>query len=198
MFKLLKTICFALLLLILTSCASLFGQKTLQQKYINSVNKASQSDRVYSGIYNVYNMNITMLNSTVSELQLDKLQDFLGLEPNEIIKKRENAYEQLAKRAQFFLAFYTPNRQDNNLVDGASANWRFFLSHNKKQYLAKVTKPSMKERRIKQLYPYFSRFHKPYILTFDIPMTIIESASVTITILGDNMSRKISFQKKFL
>lgn len=189
---------FALALLI-SGCASYEVTQTgralrTENEYFETVEKFSDRTTKYSGLYNVLEMQATLLNSAVTEAQLDQLTRFYLWEDPKFNTEKAKRETKLSTETEFFLSFYTPERKNDDLQKDTTL-WRTFLDVDGKRYEGKVTRNKSALAELVSLYPTHNRFFTAYNLVFPIPVRSIEGKEMKVTVTGPIGSGTLHFNK---
>ena len=93
-----------------------------------------------------------------------------------------------------FLSFSTPERKNDNLAD-AKAIWRIILESGGRRYVGKAKRDRRLLAELQALYPYHTRWNTPYLITFPVAMTALETQTIKLTLTGPLGSRILEFTK---
>jgi hypothetical protein len=186
--------------LILTGCASYEITPTgralrTENQYFEIVEQNSDRTTKYSGLYNLLEMQGTILNSAVIEGQLDQLTRFYQWDDAKFEQEKSKRETKLSSETEFFLSFYTPERKNDDLQKDTSL-WRTFLDVDGKRYQGKVTKIKSSLAELVSMYPTHNRFFTPYSLTFPVAVKSIEGKEMKVTITGPVGSGTLHFNEK--
>ncbi|MCB0422479.1 MAG: hypothetical protein KDD61_15875, partial [Bdellovibrionales bacterium] len=115
-------------LLFTTACATNGKNKDTfnQDNFISTIEDHTQKSQKYSGFYNTFNARVTFLNSLVEEALLRKKQNYYQWSEDEFRKQREKIFQEQSTKSKIMLAFFTPERKDNNL-DKPTSIWKVYL-----------------------------------------------------------------------
>lgn len=187
------------LALLLAGCASYEVTPTgralrTENQYFEIVEKNSDRTTKYSGLYNLLEMQATVLNSEVTEGQLDQLTRFYLWDDAKFQQEKSKRETKLSSETEFFLSFYTPERKNDDLQKDTSL-WRTFLDVDGKRYQGKVTRIKSSLAELVSLYPTHNRFFTAYQLIFPIPVKSIEGKEMMITVTGPVGSGTLHFNK---
>lgn len=186
-------------LLSLTACASYEVTPTGQSiktthNYMEIIERHTDSVRLYSGFYNILDMEATLISSEVAEAQL--AQGGMLYQWDETRAKEEKAKfeSRLSRETEMFLSFYVPDRKQDDLFK-ANTIWRIFLDVDGKRYAGKATRVKMQLVEIEGLYPYHNRFYSPYMVSFPVSIRSIEGKPMKVTVTGAVGSGVLEFNK---
>lgn len=163
-----------------------------ESEYFNVIDQNSDKVTRYSGLYNLLDAQGTILNSKVLEAQMDQLTRIYQWDDKKFLEEKSKNEGRLNKEAEFFLAFYTPERKSDDL-NRPNTQWRLFLDVGGKRYEGKVTKIKTALPELISLYPSFNRFYTPYSVIFNVPMKSIEASPLKMTITGSVGSAILNF-----
>lgn len=143
-------------------------------QYENVLQRYTKSEKRYSGFYNQFDVSVTELNQISQFAILQRKAGYLQWDEKTFAKEKERVTQEMSSSTYYFVSFYTPDRDINDLVNADSV-WKFYLEVNGKRYTAHIRQSSENRAELKNLFVNFGRFHKPYTLRFDIPTSEIEN-----------------------
>jgi len=152
-----------------------------QYETVLESHKASTRD--YQGFYNTVEMQGVLITPDMAEAQIEQNTRLYQWDAQKIQAEKDSANTRLSSQTEIFLAFYTPERKNDNL-DKVQTLWKVFLDANGKRYEAKVKKIKLLPSEILGLYPFYNKFCTPYQLTFPFPVTSLAGSPVKLTITG--------------
>ncbi len=185
-------------LLFLSACATTHetlpsGRKLHSYgEYNEVVQKYTDHDRKYSGLYNTMDVQGTLLTREVLEAQNEQTLRFYQWTEERLNEEIKKSQERLMKQTEVFLSFYTPERKDDNL-NKPDTRWQIFLDVDGKRYDGKATKIKQLVSEIQSFYPYYNRLATPYLVTFPVPMNSLDGKKVKVTVSGPIDSAVLSF-----
>ena len=144
-----------------------------KNEYESIINKYTRHDRQYSGLYQTYEVQGTLLNSKVNQILLQKKGFYHQWNGEKVRKEREKVMQSMSSETSLFFSFFTPKREHNDLNKGATI-WRVYLEVNGVRYEGHVKKSKDKLVDIKHLFSYHNRWSTPYRVHFKAPMTAVE------------------------
>ncbi len=163
--------------------------------YVQIVKRNERHEQIYSGLYNAIDQTGAIINSEVSEAQVDQQARVFMWDENKYTQEKIKAEEKLRKESEFFVSFFTPDRKHDDLNKNKTL-WKIFLDVDGKRFEAKVTKIKLLTEEVQSLYPFHNRFSTPYLMVFPVPMKQIEkSASIKLTITGPVGSTTLDYAK---
>lgn len=138
------------------------------------ISKNSFKKKEYNGFYNQFDLTVTYLTTEVSSANLDQLRYYHQWPDLKYQKQREELFQTLSNKSKIFLSFFTPEVDLRNLQRPDSL-WDVFLEVDGQRYKGEITAHNESYYLLKQLYPFHTKWSTGYILSFDVPMTVIET-----------------------
>lgn len=164
-----------------------------ESDYYETVKRNSRHQQIYSGLYNSIDMTAAVINTDVSEAQVDQMARVFIWDENKYTQEKATADGKLRKEAEFFVSFFTPERKHDDLNKNKTL-WKIFLDVDGKRYEGKTTKIKLLTEELQSLYPFHNRFSTPYSIVFPIPMKNIEKANnIKLTITGPVGTSTVDF-----
>tara|TARA_B110001454_G_C12723326_1_gene436685 strand:- start:46524 stop:47129 length:606 start_codon:yes stop_codon:yes gene_type:complete len=166
-----------------------------ESDYLQTVKRNSRQQQVYSGLYNSIDLTAAVVNTEVSEAQVDQMARVFIWDEAKYTQEKATADGKLRKEAEFFVSFFTPERKHDDLNKNKTL-WKIFLDVDGKRYEGKTTKIKLLTEELQSLYPFHTRFSTPYSIVFPVPMKNIESANtIKLTITGPVGTSTVDFGK---
>jgi hypothetical protein len=200
--SILATLLLSLALLPLLSCtaepmkevAPPFGDTSIQvkPKFDRLIERYSNGDVEYSGLYNNFEYKATILNSVIRDALVEEQTEYYQWDHSKTATERDKANKELASETQVFVSFYTPDRHNDNLAD-VKTIWQIYLDVGGRRYEGKAKRIKSLLAELQTLYPYHSRWNTPYMVSFAIPTSAIETQESTFTITGPLGTRAVKF-----
>ncbi|CAN5452554.1 hypothetical protein BH10BDE1_BH10BDE1_07200 [soil metagenome] len=153
----------------------------------------SAGDSQFTGLYNTFEIKATILNSEVREALIRRQAQYYQWDQAQQNTEREKAIQELSSEATVFLSFSTPERKNDNMADKKSI-WRVFLDVGGRRYVGQAKKDRRLIAELQALFPFHTRWNTPYMLTFPVGMTAIESQTMKLTLTGPLGSRVLEFR----
>lgn len=153
----------------------------------------SAGNEEFSGLYNTFEVKATLLNSEVREALIKRQADYFQWDQSQLATERDKARQELSAEIGAFLSFSTPERKNDNLSDGKSI-WRILLDAGGRRYVGRVKRDRRLTVELQALYPYHTRWNTPYLVTFPIAASAIETGPAKMTITGPLGSRVLEFR----
>ncbi|WP_413586478.1 hypothetical protein [Bdellovibrio sp. HCB274] len=186
--------------LLLTGCATYEITDTgralrTEDQYFEIVQKNSDRTIRYSGLYNVLEMQGTLLSAEVLEAQLDQKTRIYLWDETKFQTEKDLVAKRLSSETEIFLSFYTPERKNDDLGTPKTL-WKTFLDVDGRRYEGKVVRMKSSLAELISLYPTHNRFYTPYSLIFPLPAKSIEGKEMKITVTGPVGSGTLHYNKK--
>lgn len=164
-----------------------------ESEYYDTVKRHSRHQQIYSGLYNSIDMTAAVLNTEVTEAQVDQMARVFIWDENKYTQEKANSDGKIRKEAEFFVSFFTPERKHDDLNKNKTL-WKIFLDVDGKRYEGKTTKIKLLTEELQSIYPFHNRFSTPYSIVFPVPMKNIEkSNSIKLTITGPVGTSTVDF-----
>ena len=185
-------------LIFLVSCASPYGvqpglQLISESEYDQIINQFSDKDRQYSGLYNLFDMRATLLNTPVKLAQVDHSARLFQWDKAKYDTEREKALSDLTKETQVFVSFFTPEKRHDDLHKSKTL-WKIFLDIDGRRYEGRATKMKQLTTEIRSFYPDHNSFSTPYLISFPVGAKTLEGKNSTLVITGPVGSATAEFR----
>lgn len=164
-----------------------------ESEYFRVIEEHSDSTEKYSGLYNLLNIEATILNTKVLDAQTDQLTRLYLWDDVKAQEERAKVNERTSKETEVFMAFFTPDRKNDDAAKPKTV-WRVFLDVDGRRFEGKVTKIKLQLSQLVALYPYHNRFYSPYQVTFPVPVKSIENSVIQMTVTGAVGSANLKFK----
>ena len=168
-------------------------QPLTTEAYVGRIERYSEGDVEYAGLYNNFEYKATLQNSNIRDALIWKQGHYYEWNEAQISQAREKSNQEMSSQTKLFLAFFTPNPKNDNLADSKSI-WKIYLDSDGHRYEGKVTRIRLLLAEMQALYPYMTRWATPYEVTFDVPTAAIEKQSSSLTITGPLGARVVNFK----
>ncbi len=165
-----------------------------KSQYVNLVKQNTKSTNQYSGLYQTFQADVTILTSELQSESLKQKAQFQQWDARRYQLEREKMLEENAAFAKFFLRFYTPERDYDDL-DKSRSIWKIYIDYNGNRFEGKVSKISDKLVEIQHLYPHMDRFSTPYEISFNVPMATIEQGKIIVTLTSSLGTANFQFSR---
>lgn len=192
-FKITCRILLFLSLLIYFGCSS--PQKSYNEdSYYTLLKQFTQSSREYDGLYNTFDLHVTLLNSPIRNYQLMINSENFKWDALQIKSEKEKEQQFQSSKTEVFISFFTPDAKHRNLTDSKKSIWKIFLDVEGHRYIAKIIEVKKTVDEITKFYPYHNRWSYTYIAQFSVPTTIVEKSKSSLTITGTLGSATLHFE----
>ena len=174
-------------LALLTACAlkptrgAAIGPRFDDNAYAILIRKCTQHESQYDGFNQRYDVYATMLTTEVQAAILQKRSDIYEWTSLQAQDERDKMFQTNSTQTKFAVSFFVPDYRLNDL-NKKTTMWRFYLDSQGKRYVGFATKRPEKLVDLEAMYPYHTRFYKPYEITFNVPLSIVEVAPAVLTI----------------
>ncbi len=156
-------------------------QPMSESEYNRLMKKNTSRTDQYSGFYQTFQADMTILTTEVQSAVLRQKGHFLQWDQKVYQQEREKSLQESNAYSKFFMRFYVPEKDYDDLHKGKSI-WKVFLEYSGSRFEGKVSKVSEKYVEVRTLYPQMDRFSTPYEITFNVPMTTIEQGSAKVVL----------------
>ncbi len=163
-------------------------------EYGNLIKKMTRSANQYDGFYQTFQAQVTFLNTALRTAGVVRLGEFQQWDSAKLQSERDRAFQEMASSTQFFMRFYTPDSDYDDLNLGTSI-WKIYLEIDGKRYNAEVKRSTEKEAEIRKLFPYFDRFSTAYEISFKVPTSVVESSDAKLILTSTLGSSQFVFTK---
>ncbi len=157
------------------------GPRFDDDTYSQLINKYTRHDAKFDGLNQLFDVYATMQTTEVQAAILQKRSDIYEWTPSQAQDERDKMFQNNSTQTRFAVSFFVPNTRLNDL-NRKTTMWRFYLDSQGKRYVGTATKRKDKFVDLNAMYPYHTRFYKPYEFTFNVPLSVIESAPAMLTI----------------
>lgn len=152
-----------------------------EKEYKELVAKHTAKTNQYSGFYQTFQADMTILTSELQTAALKQKANFLQWDQRQYNTEREKMLQEASAYSKFFLRFFTPNNEYDDLHKGKTI-WRVYLEHGGSRFEGKVKKMTDKFVEIQNIFPHYDRFSTPYEVSFNVPMATIEGGTSKVTL----------------
>lgn len=166
-----------------------------EQEYAEVIQKNTVKTNQYAGLYQTFQADMTIENSEVQTAALRQRGYFLQWDQKQFQTEREKGMQENSAYAKFFLRFYSPVHDYDDLHKGKTI-WRVFLEINGQRLEGKVKKLSEKFVELQTTYPHLDHFSTPYEVTFSVPMTTVETTPCKVTLTSSLGTAGFAFPVK--
>ena len=185
-------------LLILSGCASnqvksVNGIEAMgKTPYAAMVKRNTSRTDQYSGLYQTFQADMTILTSELQTEMLKQRAVFMQWDQREYQSERDKMLQENAAYAKYFMRFFSPQNEYDDLHKGKTI-WKVYLDYNGTRFEGKVRKMNEKYVEMQIMYPHIDRFSTAYEVTFNVPMTTIESGANKVTLTSSLGAAEFKF-----
>lgn len=160
--------------------------------YENLVEKNTKKTESYNGLSNQLNVSATKMDTKMNEAMLARSGQIYQWNSTVFQEEKTKTMTDLATKTIFFLSFYTPERNHNNLT-ALKPIWKIYLDVGGQRYEGKASRVKTALADLESLYPHHNRFSTAYKIEFSVPTAQTESQDEALTITGPNASVKLNY-----
>ena len=168
------------------------GARMSDSEYTSVIDQNTRHFVKYEGFYQKFEIYATFVNSNVQSAMLQRLSDTKLWGPAEAQKERERMFQENTTQTKFVISFFVPSTRLNDLHKGASI-WEIYLESNGQKYRGKAMRRNGKLEDIQSIIPYHNRWSIPYDITFDTPLSGVESGSAKFIITSSQGAAELAF-----
>ena len=151
-------------------------------EYHSLIKSFTLFDKQYEGFHNTFQVSATILNLKVIQANLNQLRYYMQWDAKRTREEREKKLQEMSAKSTFVVFLYTPEKEYNDLDKGKNSIWKIYLDHDGSRYIGKAKKNAQKFIQLKTIFPHITKFHKPYNINFDVPMSAIENDPTQLTL----------------
>jgi len=160
--------------------------------YAGLVKKHTAKTDQYSGFYQTFQADMTILTSELQTETLKQRAQFMQWDQKTYQGERDKMLQEAAAYSKFFLRFFSPDHEYDDLHKGKTI-WKVYLDYGGSRFEGKVRKMSDKYVELQNVFPHLDRFSTPYEITFNVPMTTIENGASKVTLTSSLGSAEFKF-----
>lgn len=183
----LKLVMATLPLFLLAACTSMdknslgFKPKLSPSQYKKLIKQNTFNKKEYKGFYNQFDISATFLTTEVATARLERLRYYHQWTESRYQEKREELFQTLSNKSKMFLSFYTPESDLKN-PHRPNSLWEAYIEVSGQRYDGTIKQDKETDYLIKKLYPHHTRWSHGYILSFNIPMSVLETQSAKLVL----------------
>ena len=162
------------------------------KEYAGVVSKHTVKTNNYSGFYQTFQADMTILST---EQQIETLRQkayFLQWDEKQFLAEREKIMQDATAYSRFFMRFFSPERDYDDLHKGKTI-WKVYLDYGGQRFEGKVRKITEKFVEVQTAYPHFDRFSTPYEISFNVPMSRVEGGPSKVTLTSSLGTAEFAF-----
>ncbi|NJL25743.1 MAG: hypothetical protein HC902_11595, partial [Calothrix sp. SM1_5_4] len=163
-----------------------------QSEYTRLIGKNTAKTSRYSGFYQTFQADVTILTVEVQTSGLRRKAQLLQWSPGQYQGERDKVLQEAGAYAKFFLRFFSPDKEHDDLSKSKSI-WKVYLDYGGSRFEGQVKKLSDKLIELQTLYPHMDRFSTPYEITFNVPMNSVEQGPGKVTLTSSLGTAEFSF-----
>lgn len=189
---------FLISILFLSACAnqpvSHDGVTTLSEsEYEDIYNTKTNNIETYSGLTNALTFSSTEIDTEMINATLARSARVYEWNATKFAEESARAKANTGNKSEFFVSFYTPERNNNDLSSSHSI-WKIYLDVNNQRYEGKATRLKGSLVDIQSMYPSHNRFSTAYMIEFPVAVANIEKVTKTLTITGPKTTARVIFK----
>lgn len=150
-------------------------------EYVSTVSKNTVKTNQYSGFYQTFQADMTILSTDMQSSSLRQRAHFLQWDQKQYQSEREKILQDASAYSRFFMRFFSPEKEYDDLHKGKTI-WRVYLDYGGQRFEGKVRKMSERFVELQTLYPQMDRFSTPYEISFNVPMSRVEQGPSKVTL----------------
>ena len=147
--------------------------------YDQLINRYTRHEEQYNGFNERFDVYATMLTNAVQAAILKERGRIYQWTLAQAQDARDKMFQKNSTETQFAVSFFVPNIQLNNL-DQPETIWRIYLDAGGNRYIGHAKRRDEPLETIQAMFPYDTRFHKAYVVTFNVPLAVIENQTATL------------------
>ncbi len=163
-----------------------------ERSYRSLVTKNTSKTSQYSGFYQTFQADMTIMTAELQTEMLKQRAEFLQWDQTTYQAERDKMMQEAAAYSKFFMRFFSPENEYDDLHKGKTI-WKVYLDYNGTRFEGKVRKLTDKFVEMQNIYPHLDRFSSPYEITFNVPMTTVEAGASKVTLTSSLGSAEFKF-----
>jgi hypothetical protein len=158
------------------------------------IDRYSAGDSEYTGFYNTFEYKALILNTAVRGAMFRKQMAYYQWDAAKTAAEREKMHKELDEETRVFMSFFTPDRQNDNLMNTTKSIWKVYLDVGGHRYEGKIKRLRTLIAELQALYPFHTRWTSPYEISFPVSTHAIETQKATYTVTGPLGTRVVEFR----
>jgi len=158
-----------------------FGSTMSDDEYRDILEKNTKVARGYSGLHNVFNFRVVMMTDEVIRAVARRKALYYQWSEEQLRTYLEDELQKTASHTRFFLSFYTPTRQHDDL-NSSSSMWRIYLSTKGLRYTGKATKTGGPVAQIASIFPFHDQWSSAYDVEFLVSSSEVKLSEALFTL----------------
>jgi hypothetical protein len=163
-----------------------------EEEMVSVINKNTVKKIKYSGLYQIFQVYISILNSELQTATLRQRGAFSQWDQSQFQSEREKMLQENSTTSKFFVSFFTPEHEYDDLQKPKTI-WKFFLDVSGQRLEGKVKKLNDTFTEMQTLHPFFDHFSTPYEVIFNIPMATVEKTGSKVILTSSLGSAEFDF-----
>lgn len=196
MLSILFTLSTLAIFLSVTGCSSMHANPNLtlmsRDETENAVDQFTVNQKVYDGFMNRLDISATLQNSKVTSALIDESARVYQWTPEQYEKEKAQKLQDMTKSTEVFLSFFVPERKEDDLHKNTT-KWKLYLDVGGKRYEGKASRVKTQFSELMVLYPHHTRWGTPYRITFEVPVSQVETSLSRMTITGPPGASNLEF-----
>ena len=165
------------------------------REYQNIVRTNTSKVNQYTGFYQTFQADMTILTTEMQTAALRQRANFMQWDQKQYQMEREKLMQESSAFAKFFMRFYVADHDYDDLHKGKTI-WKIYLDFGGQRFEGKVKRNTDKFVELQTIYPHFDRFSTPYEITFNVPMSTVESGPSKVTLTSSLGTAEFLFPGK--
>ena len=163
-----------------------------RNSYLTVLDEHSRGDKQFSGFYEHFELRATLLSPKMLKRIHQRKKQIYGWSSEESFKQLEKEVKKFENQTAFWMSFYTPSHQDDNL-SASRTIWKIYLLAGGKRYEGRAEKVHKNLNETKELFPYHNRWTTGYYLKFPVAYSEIAHETLTLALTGPLGRRDMVF-----
>ena len=178
--------------LLATACQTGSKPQSAGVSYADLLRRYTRSHEQYEGVYNVFQVRATLLNSPVRHAVWQKQNTQFNWSPEVADTKREQSVDAMRNSTQFMLSFYTPD-VSLNYLDKAQSVWKLQLRVGGQVYKGAAAREFVSLVDQQELFLHPTAWHKIYKVSFEVPTEEVERLGAHLIVRGLKATKELEF-----
>ncbi len=164
-----------------------------ETEYRKILEQQTLRDQRYQGLYNVFDLSATLVDSRLSQAQLEQSARLYQWDRAQFQAEKNKVDQTLKDQTEIFLSFYTPEKKNDDL-NKSGTQWRVYLESGGRRWEGKVKKIKTTLSEVQGIYPHHTRFATPYSITFPVATAEVTAQDVQFLLAGPAGTTKLEFK----
>ncbi|HEX4924687.1 MAG TPA: hypothetical protein VFV50_11395 [Bdellovibrionales bacterium] len=163
------------------------------KEYVELVEKHTKGKKLYDGFNLAFEYHATLLTTELQNAQVEVEATDFQWTREKAQTERDKIQTSAAKETQIFLSFFTPENENDNLETTGSL-WRIYLVTGGMKYEGKAIRTGGLLADLQRKYPHHTRFSTPYLVTFNVPLNLIQGSDIQFVLTGTVGTSEVPFK----